>query len=143
MSAATMTLEAEGEEHTRSNATLATYTAPSDQIAWWGDEGEGVGQEGQEQWWSAAVAIGAPGGVDINIDSTNPFDGEYDHTWPAGEQWADNYAEEYQAEQQGGGTVAVVRDGTGNGEGGGWTQQWDETSQNYYWYNAWTGESRW
>lgn len=29
------------------------------------------------------------------------------------------------------------------GQDEGWTQEWDEGSQSYYWYNIYTGDSRW
>ncbi|CAM9300141.1 unnamed protein product [Scytosiphon promiscuus] len=39
-------------------------------------------------------------------------------------------------------TAELVAQPEGGGEDG-WTQEWDEGSQGYYWYNNVTGESRW
>lgn len=80
--------------------------------------------------------------------STNPFGAtnhrEYCGTTTAGATEGGGGGEGggYDA-YYGGGSVELTQGGTGDKDAGGWSQEWDEGSQGYYWYNAVTGESRW
>lgn len=78
----------------------------------------------------------------------NPLDG---YEWPAGEhvpRSAVTAEEDWEnrGEHWDGEISATRAELVAQGEKGGvdgWTQEWDEGSQSYYWYNIGTGESRW
>lgn len=93
-------------------------------------------------WWEDGTEgfVGETGGW---TNDRNPF-GEY--TWPAaqaegaaGEKYVEG-SRVVEAASAAGWTVATQQE---EGVAEGWTQEWDEESQNYYWYNGLTGESRW
>ncbi|CAM9305770.1 unnamed protein product, partial [Ectocarpus sp. 13 AM-2016] len=90
-------------------------------------------------WWSG----GGDNQNAMGADS-NPFDG---YEWPAwGQQGGEDGGETWRGNGEGGNATTgweLAAQGEKGGGAEGWTQEWDEGSQNYYWYNALTGESRW
>lgn len=90
-------------------------------------------------WWSG-------GGDNHNamVAAPSPFDG---YEWPAwGQQGAEDSGETWEGKGEGGNATTgweLAVQGEQGGGTEGWTHEWDEGSQNYYWYNALTGESRW
>lgn len=89
-------------------------------------------EHGDATWWDDGTTGGHEG---------NPFGG---YAWPvpqAGDTGAAAHLEGY----IGGGEEGYWEwDVSRRGEvDQGWTQEWDEGSQSYYWYNRLTGESRW
>lgn len=93
--------------------------------AWWADGGE----------WATSGTFGRydewPHGATSSPLSA-PAAGEDLGNW--GEYW---YG---QTDETTGGLVVRQEEGD---LAAGWTQEWDEGSQSYYWYNSMTGESRW
>lgn len=114
-------LEADGAE----TWDITVAAGDGEAAAWW-DSG-GVGGDGRE----TGEANCTPGVVD-----PNPFDG-YDGPGAAQAE-ADAVGDTWEGE----GELATT--GWDQGDGGeDWTQEWDEGSQAYYWYNRRTGESSW
>lgn len=109
--------------------SITTAAVEGEVAAWW--DGGGVGDDGWGNGEAAEVAVsnpfdgyGRPGSGQAEAEAIGDSWGEY-----GGGELATT--EKKTVEQQGG-------DGTEN-----WTQEWDEGSQAYYWYNRRTGESRW
>lgn len=90
-------------------------------------------------WWS-----GGGDNENVMVADSNPFDG---YEWPAwGQQGGEDGGETWGGNGEGGNATMgweLTAQGEQGGGAEGWTQEWDEGSQNYYWYNALTGESRW
>ena len=124
---------------------------------------EGWDQAGQEAWdagtWSITAAAGEGeaatwwegGGVggdgwgtgDSTVAVSNPFDG---YGGSGAGQAGDEAIAESWGEYGGGELVTTGWESLEQQGGDGaeaWTQEWDEGSQAYYWYNGQTGESRW
>lgn len=108
--------------------SITAAAGEGEAATWW--EGGGVGGDG---WGTGETGVAV----------SNPFDG-YDRPGAGqaeaeviGESWGD----------YGGGELATAGWESFEQQGGDgsedWTQEWDEGSQAYYWYNRLTGESRW
>lgn len=125
--------EEEGEQRAARN-TGAHHCANNNDGNWGTDYGEG------DQYWENNEY----GGDNTNNplfcgNTSNPFGGNYHETWPLTPTGEDAAAEDGYY----GRSLELTQGGTRGGKGGGWSQEWDEGSQAYYWLNASSGESRW
>ena len=109
----------------------AAEAGEGEAAAWW-DAGDGGGWDRDPV--AASYATGA-------VDSLNPFDGE--NEWPT-EGYAAGGGGGYGGEEVATpGWEMTINQQEGMNETEDWTQEWDEGSQSYYWYNSRTGESQW
>lgn len=69
----------------------------------------------------------------------NPFGGNHHETWLSTTTGGATATENAYY----GGNLELAQSRMVGGEGGGWSQEWDEGNQGYYWYNAASGESHW
>ncbi|CAM9746495.1 unnamed protein product, partial [Discosporangium mesarthrocarpum] len=105
---------------------------------WWEDQGQGTGEH-EEGWFTDNSGWGGATSHAEQGDYSNPFS-EYhqgQQAWGSAKIYDEVNQEGYTA--RGDGWSSSVEQGEHDG---GWTQQWDE-SGNPYWYNASTGESSW
>lgn len=109
--------------------SITAAAGEGEAAAWWNGGGEGgYGQGTGEADRTAGVVV------------SNPFNG-YDRP-RAGQAEADAVGEIWGGYD--GGELGTTGWGSVEQHGGeDWTQEWDEGSQEYYWYNRRTGESRW